>query len=395
MIVRPRYRGPEIPTTYAVDMTSGAGTGIVVADGVEVNPGTGNFTAELRGSLPSYASGAATFLMLKYENDNNRWAFLVEVYGNLKVFAVVGGVVVFDITSTAQLALSANESATIAVSVIRESPDSAGSVIFTVNGVQLGSAVAITAASTVSLDNTGPLYINGTASVRNDSITRSFTLLNFAPTDSEILDWYVSGMPEAWQYGSNVPTYTSDFTAGLDGWIQEGITALSGNVDGIGGQDDWLEIEATAAGGVGTRKEGIGGAADTIIRLSALVYLPSSNTVATGVKFIFYTAGVGTVFEQSQQLTDDTVTEIVIDSSVLARVVNRIYIVLINAVGAELAALGDILYVKNINTYRLGATAHLAPNGIATGSGLTWQGSANGVDGTLPASGATKVSIRK
>jgi len=309
------YIGPDVldayaghlPSSYgvlspAVSMTAGAGTGIVVADGVEVRPRTNDFEMHLVAALPDWTPSVGHWLAIRY-NGANYYGIGITDSGQIFSSCVYGDELIWQVLSSETISAAANKVLVIDAKFTRESSSAAGAIIICVNGSQLGVPLVIPARATVDIVGTGDVTILGISSDQYAGIVSEFTLLNFAPTDSEILDWYTNGLPAAWQYGSQVAQTSGTLTVGK---LYKIDTFVSG--------DDFTNVGA------------------------------ASN--ANGVQF----TATGT--------TPTTWTN-----------------------GSSLR--------------KLGATVHLPPEGIATGSGLTWEGSANSVDGTLPASGATKVTIRR
>jgi hypothetical protein len=72
-------------------------------------------------------------------------------------------------------------------------------------------------------------------------------LANVAMTEAQLRAEYLNGEPgPEWIGASNAVVYTSDFSAGLGGWTTDGPGTerqVTGNVDGIAGEDDWLKAE--------------------------------------------------------------------------------------------------------------------------------------------------------
>jgi hypothetical protein len=89
------------------------------------------------------------------------------------------------------------------------------------------------------------------------------------------------GFSEEWA-GALGGAYSSDFSAGVDGWTASAGTA-AGNVDSIGGQNDWLRL--TVDGTTNQHlleKSSIGTSIGKRYRLSFDYYIPSSNSNVNG-----------------------------------------------------------------------------------------------------------------
>jgi hypothetical protein len=77
--------------------------------------------------------------------------------------------------------------------------------------------------------------------------------------------------------------YSSDFSAGVNGWSGANVTA-AGNIDGINGQDNWLRATTL---GLGTPNNALNklsiGVNGTIARRRAKIYIDAANTANTGI----------------------------------------------------------------------------------------------------------------
>ena len=90
----------------------------------------------------------------------------------------------------------------------------------------------------------------------------SASVFNFALGAADIQEIYELGgaIPERFKFGSQTALYSSDFSAGIDGWTNNSDVAgtPAGNIDGISGQDNWLRVEndTGSAGVLGLAKSG-------------------------------------------------------------------------------------------------------------------------------------------
>lgn len=83
--------------------------------------------------------------------------------------------------------------------------------------------------------------------------------------------------------------YTSDFSSGADGWVASNGT-VAGNIDSIGGLDDWLRLTVDSTSSVHQAiKSGL--TSGKTYRLDYTYYIPSTNDVVDGARFQFV-AGV-------------------------------------------------------------------------------------------------------
>jgi len=134
-------------------------------------------------------------------------------------------------------------------------------------GVTLRMATVATGALITQVSGSPPLSL-----FKNRMITIS--------DGSKAVTGYIKsvGVTETYEL---TPTYTSDFSAGVDGWVAAGGTA-AGNIDAIGGANDWLRLTVNAnnSGHVVYRATPnlVVGA---LYNLSLDYYIPSTNSVMT------------------------------------------------------------------------------------------------------------------
>lgn len=237
----PRFTNP-LAQAVRVAMTAAASgsNGIQVLDNANADFGTGNFTLHWEGSLPDYTPAGTVFLLYKFQDINNRVGMFISGPGagnKLSIIAVVGGLTIISTASDSTLAtvISEAEPCDIDAIIVRESASSNGSVSFLVNGLQFGSTISIPAASTVSLDNTGSLFINGTNAVRNESVLQNAIIYNRALSAAEVLSLCVNGPALADIGASQTNKITNgDFPIDLASWtIGSNTTAtwVSGEAD--------------------------------------------------------------------------------------------------------------------------------------------------------------------
>jgi hypothetical protein len=198
------YNGAELSArlnplaqAVSVQMTAAASgsNGIQVLNNANLNMGTNDFTLHWEGSLPDWTPAATIFLAIKSLNTSTPGMFLyVETTGVLVVglYAGTGANTIF--SSTVSTGLSDGASAKITVIVVRETASSAGSVVFYVNGVQLGASVPITAGATYTVSNSVVLYLTGSSIARAASVTQAFRIYNRALTAAEVLSLNINGV---------------------------------------------------------------------------------------------------------------------------------------------------------------------------------------------------------
>lgn len=393
MIIKPKYYGPQIPSTYAVNMTAAASgsNGITVADDDDIDFGTGDFFLHWEGSLPDWTPAAIAYHVYKIFS-NVGYIFSTATDGTLR--ARVNATNYF---STVPTGIIDGAIAKCTAVITRESASVAGSVVFYVNGNQLGASVAITAASPAASSNSATLAISGTDSlgaVRTASNTISCIVGNFAPTAAEVLDLCTNGIPASWKWGSQAAVYAGNYSAGVDGVTTTTGTTLTGNIDGIDGENDWLRVERTGATGNNYCLLPVAGLVGKRVRTSVKIH----NAAGSGVSY-FYILYVSSPPSESQQVVvaipAGTTKTIELDA-ILSRA-TTIAVAPADVSGNNVTvATGSIYYVKESFIYKSGATMALLPPSIPTSGATAWDDSSgNTGGGTLPAAGASKVTIRK
>lgn len=392
----PRVTNPRA-LSQAIHMTSASSgsNGIRFPHSTVYDLADTDFSLSFIVAQADYTPGSATWIYYKYEDADNYWGLRINTDGTLQFIAVVGGVTILSITSTA--AISADDGTMIqgVFTCSRESSGAAGSGAFFVNGAQLGDAVAITAGTPASISNTGPLYINGTNAVRNESITQGIHPYNRTLTAADVLDLYLNGVAFADKWGSQTAKYASDFSAGTDGWLSpNGGTAISGNNDAIDGEDNWLML-SRAAGLNRMRARKVMPDAVTgkkKFRVSGKIH--NQITAANVAYFAIYSEGANTPIGAS-------VVNIAVGStgtfSVVMELTNgNLEVAPSNSTGTDTVNgnTGDKWYLKDVVATQLGCTLDLEPEGI--NSSLQCQDSSgNKLHGVLPPDGASLVRPKK
>ncbi|WP_309400568.1 LamG-like jellyroll fold domain-containing protein [Cerasicoccus maritimus] len=208
------------------------------------------------------------------------------------------------------------------------------------------SSVDASGLTQLSLDSLARGY--GVVSDELNAAYSEVAFWNIALDTSEVTELYQSGLgafyaahPEYAAY----TTYTSDFSAGVDGFGAVNGT-IAGDIDSIGGENDTFEMTDDGDGFVKAGK-GSTFAIGSFYRATFDYYIPSSNTgTITSVQFD----------DQSQVVTVDaaptedawtTVTGILPAAAATAQL--RLI--------ANGTSTGDVFYVKNIQVEQLGLVA--------------------------------------
>ena len=363
---------PFVNLTYA----SAGSSGITVADNDNLDYGTGNFFGGVLASLPDYTPSAEVILDHKHDGANGR-IFSVQTNGKLRL--TINGT---NYDSTVATGLTDGTQHFLSYSVTRETATVAGSILFGVDGVTLGTSVSITAGAPATVSNASSQYIMGTSAIRSACAVIKFYSYNRALSAAEVLSLYQSGVATADQWGSQTAKYTSDFSAGDDGWTaSQG--AVSGNIDSIGGLNDWLRFTVNNVNGLHYIKKSYP-AALTVgkkYRLSFKYYIPSTNSNL--VKIDVY---IGDNQEISEYLTTlDAATSYSIEFTLASSQTQyRIWCAATELTFQD-AGGDDVFYIKDFVVTQIGATLDLEPAGIGAAS---WtDSSSNGLNASYPAAG--------
>jgi len=376
----------------SVQMTAAASgtTAIRQLNNANLNLGTNDFTLVWKGSLPDWTPATAVRCMQKRVDDGTRWLFSINTDGTLNFSNIVAFSNTYQATATAANTLANNTCAEIAIVVVRETVSAAGSATFYVNGVQLGAAVSITAAATSNLDNTGTLHLNSlntTSDGRAASNSLGWSIFNRALTSAEVLDLSINGVALADRGASQTPVYTSNFSAGVDSWTTITNVTVTGNVDSIDGQDDWLEVEKTVTSGAMRISRAITTSGTRTIKGrifnpvgSGITHFRIANDTDAGGNL------VSTTFALAEGQAIDIVRTFVADST------SALSVRVVNSNGSNgTAAVGAKFYIKNWVVGNAGLVSELIASNAQSNTGQIFDTSGNKNHALLPASGATVV----
>lgn len=124
--------------------------------------------------------------------------------------------------------------------------------------------------------------VDGTAFISNPSVDLT-PYLGWTITLNDGTQNLVGWIKAAGTGETTNVVYTSDFTVGVDGWTTSG-TVVAGNIDSIGGENDWLRVYAGATTGLHRAQKNYTGVAGTLYSAASRYYLPT-NTNVDGWKF--------------------------------------------------------------------------------------------------------------
>ncbi len=344
--------------TPAIQMTAAASgsNGITVADDDDIDFGTGDFFIHWEGSLPDWTPAANTPLILKWA-PNTGYFLAVRETGIINVR--INGAS-YDATSA--VSNIANDIKKITCSIVRETASSAGVVNFYANGNAVGSPVSISLGAPATVSSANAFYCSGNATTRTASNTILCIVGNFAPTAAEVLDLCTNGIPESWKWGSQTGLLpaTLDFTSG---WSATGTASIT--------DADTISLPANN---------------DSVRR---------SFSVTAGKKYLVRLVGSSTsIFRVS-----NFAQTVNIISSVASGAFDISLYVDLTSNGISFRNISGgatTIDFTTVQVYQVGATMALLPNSIPTSGSTAWDDSSgNTGGGTLPAAGATKVTIRR
>ncbi len=395
MIIRPRYYGPQMPTEYAVRVTSAAPNGITVADDADIDMATNNFGIALKRKLADWTPAVDTILLHKHDGTNG----IIVTLLTTGIIRLTINLADYDASVATGLAANANEWAVL--SVVRESASAAGSVTRYIAGSVLDAASAITAGTPATVSNASAMYIDGDSGEGFDVDDAGTILLNFAPAAAEVATLCTTGIPESWKWGSQAAKFTTDFSAGTNSFTGVSGATVTGNQDAVYGVNDAMLIESNGSANARARRSNFGGNLFPKTSITIQAVRPAANVTCTGIMVAITEDGSDSVYASFylQISAADTWQTFLIPAFSLPSPVptgRRIAIYPVTAANGTTVTSGDKVWVKALTTYQAGATFAALPETIPTSGALAWtDSSGNTGGGTLPAAGATKVTIRR
>lgn len=195
-------------------------------------------------------------------------------------------------------------------------------------------------------------------------------LANVAMTEAQLRTEYERGEPgPEWSGASKTSLYTSDFSAGVDGWATDssGVNRqITGNVDGVDGQDDWLKVETLATETSYAYTGVIFSQFHKRRRATVRIHNPAGSPfgyVAVGQ------SGTQAVGASAQVVAVAAGSTVDADVAFINTTGTRLLTIVTDANGAPInVASGNPVYLKLVNVYSNGWTARLRTD---TAAGLT------------------------
>jgi hypothetical protein len=214
----------------------------------------------------------------------------------------------------------------------------------------------------------------------------SATLYNLALTAADVLEIYELGgaVPERFKFGSQTARYTSDYSAGADGWSPNGGT-LTGNIDTIGSEDNWLRMTATGTQVLSTYKAGpLATSYGKRFRIKGRLRHDSASLTSVTLFENSNVTNIGTIAVAQNATTDfDFVWANPTGTNA------PLFVLLSGStVGGANATAGESLYVKNFQAIQLGAVTHYDADADGIGYQLHDQ-STNKLDAVLTTTGVS------
>jgi len=369
-----RFTNP-LAQAISVQMTASTTVGgIQQLDNDNLDMGTNDFTLHWEGALPDYTPAASIVLARKNTDGATAgWLWGVLTAGTMFITLRDGlGGAGTTYTSTAATAATDGSTQKLSVVIVRETASVAGSITYYVNGVQLGSALAITAGTAFTLNNALPLYVNGSATTRTAGSLQASRLFNRALTAAEVLDLSINVVALADRGATQAVTIENyDFEGGDTGWTSatvvdgELVLTISGNQQS---GTDTGTIPANATVIVRAVIRSTGGPVIPQVRLTTGGLSDNSLTVFSPAAASYAAASV---------------IEFTATNTGIAR--SRLWI------REQTGVSGRTLFVDEIQVRCIGLTSELLASNAQSDTGQIFDSSGNKNHALLPASGATVV----
>ena len=374
----------------AVWLVDQSASPIAVANNANILFTTTNMTLVWEGYIPDYTKTGSIYLITKTGANTSGYLLLITATGLVRVGVRAGSDLYYDSTVAISTVVPDGAYCSIIVCITRETATVNGSVTIHVNGVQLGDAIAITAVNPpVTISDTDPLYIGGYSGHTDTQAPGFVAIYNRALTAAQVLSLYRNGIDFGDKWGNQTATYTSNFSAGVDGWTIAAGCSIDGNIDSIGGYNDVLRC--TSDGSTGQHAMYVDGW--LVVRKNYSVtyeyYIPSANTT---IKRIVLTgqSSDSTAFTFGSVLDAWTTQTIILNRTVTyfqfsGQIVSGDYTASFTGTN------GDVFYVKNIVVKPAGIVIALEPEGIQPSPGQWLDSSTNKLHAMQPATGSSLV----
>ena len=374
----PKAPSQGVNMTYAASDSSG----ITVADNDNIDFGTGNFTLVWRGSLPDWTPAAYLSLFNKYtaatgyslQTANDSSGKIRLYLQNVEYLSTVGNTLVDGTVAEVTTVIT-----------------NGTSVVFYINGVQLGASVAIASKTASSVLD---LSILGEGAARYAGTVHHALTFNRALSAAEVLDLYRNGVSFADKWGSQTDNYDSNFSVDNDSWDDatgNPETTYTGNIDGIAGVDDVLRCASSGAGGVFQMYGNAGLTAGNKYTITFDYYAD----VGTGLLYL------GSGYSGTKQNSGNNIAVVegswqtnqtlIVDNLVQLTYKISQFDTIDGFTNSQIMASGTNIYFKNIKYRQPGATLALEPEGIQADK--WYDSSSNALDASYPTVGWTATRL--
>ncbi len=348
------------------------------ADGAAYEMGTGDFGFYNLIRLSDYTpSAAVTDARHANLTDNLGWILTLGTDGKLTL-AIGNGTnfTTYAYTSTLAVRHADNYPALIGFGADRD-----GNVTFYDWFGSLGTAVMSgSSAQTVTCTNAAGLTlfqnINGTTEYDFRAIwmVRYF---NMALSYADMMGMNKCLLPYSYGGASRTAKYTSDFSAGADGWVASQGT-VTGNIDGIGGQDNNLRFTINANNNTHKAIYSALPIVGKYYTCSFKYYIPSGQSNIDGIRLL--DGSIDAIYTPIQTATDTWTT---VTATFLVTRYTGIAVAAYD--GAEItfqdAGGDDVFYIREITVTSFGNVLDLNPSGFQ--AGFAKDASGNGLDATV------------
>lgn len=349
-----------------VAMTAAASgsNGIQVLDNANVRFGTGNFSIHWEGSLPDYTPAATTTIIAKSAGAQNI-VFGFNTNGTLRMLFNT-----IEYPSTVSLSVADGSINKFTIVVTRESVAAAGSIIFYVNGAQLGASVAIAAGTPGTTDAAVPLFIGGNSIARNASDTTNAIIYNRALSAAEVLSLCVNGPALADIGASQVVLNTSTC------------------VNGSGGNAYGTFSGASATGF--TAADATGGAIDKRAGTADEITIVAGRTYRIAMTLVVNSGQRPFVSVRESMTAGNYAATTVNDATIPANgIVDFVATVSGTFVVYVRNSLASDFVVSGLDIRSIGITGQWSAENAQSNTGQIFDSSGNGNHALLPAAGAT------
>jgi len=324
-------------------------------------------------SLPSWTT--ATILRSCLSGGSG---YQLEVVGTTGKFKVTLNATVYESTIPGGGSLTASNleaGSTHSILAIINVGSATTTVSFYLDGYLLNTT---SAQANVDVTNANVYYTGGLVSTRYTMTVYDVYDYNRTLDSDEVLDLYNNGINYADKWGSHTATYTSDFSAGVDGFTASANATINGNQDGVSdgvtSKDNCLMITSTGTSSVYAYKTNLD--TNKYYRYEADVYIPITNTTVDGVAL----PGNNNHVTIGNLWT--TVTGVFTGSP------NIVFTQLVGNSGSGVTV-GDKIYISEARVYRAGATLALEPLNIQPSPGQWLDSSSNKLHAVQPLTGSS------